>query len=665
MVWRANPSSKGGHEKGEYAKDFGSLGSGNGQIKSPYGIAVDANGNVWVGDNGNDRVDEFNEKGEYVSQFGSAGTGAGQFSFSYPIGVAVDAKGDVWVTDSNNNRVEKWLAPATKKGNEGAHDSQTIYYGAGANPTYPECGKRPEWENLPCQTRPAAQPEDSLPKLPVTVYTYNTWDEPVTTTESSGSSTRTSTETYDAAGRLKESTISSSTGKSLPTVTDKYNEETGAMIAQSTTVAGKTEEIKSVYNTLGQLVSYTDAAGNTSTYEYEKEKGNRLTKFSDGKGTQAYLYTETTGTVKELTDSAAGTFSAEYNVEGQLATEIYPNGMKATYTYNPTGQMTALVYKKGSATWYEDSTIASIHGQWLSQTSTLGKEVYTYDGIGRLTEVQETPQGKDCKASLYAYNQDSDRTSETTREFTSSECGTTGGTTVTHSYDEADRPTDSGVVYEPFGEDKTLPASDAGGHALESSYYANGSLYSQTEGEQTNTYSLDPADRVLETTKVKGMSSKSSISHYAGEGSGPAWTEEPASGGWSRNISNIGGGIAATQASGGEVLIQLANLHGDIIGTVPDNVGAENATLTSESTAFGVPTSTTESKHVWLGSDGLQTEFTSGALSDAEGSYVPQLGVHLGSAGLSGAASQDPVRKGGGSRPRAGSAVPSLLPLLR
>lgn len=148
---------------------------------------------------------------------------------------------------------------------------------------------------------------------------------------------------------------------------------------------------------------------------------------------------------------------------------------------------------------------------------------------------------------------------------------------------------------------------------------------------------------MLEATAVKGMSSKITISHYPGTGSTPAWTETEGS--WTRNITGIGTGLAATQTNGGEAVIQLANLHGDIIGTVPDNSGAESATLTSEPTAFGVPTTTSNQKYGWLGAGGLQTEFTSGVVSSGGSAYIPQLGIYLEPAGLSGAASQDPVNE--------------------
>ena len=271
------------------------------------------------------------------------------------------------------------------------------------------------------------------------------------------------------------------------------------------TVGEKTETIHSTFNTLGQLESYTDADGNTSTFTYDED--GRPKTANDGKGTQTYSYNETTGELTGLTDSGdsgtdtsgAGAFSATYDAEGQLETETYPNGMNATYSYNDVGQATALSYTKGSASWYEDQVSLSIHGQWLSQQSTLGNESYAYDDVGHLTEATETPQGTGCTTSLFAYDEDSNRVGETKREPTSEgKCATAGGTTTAHSYDEADRLTDPGTEYETFGEAKTVPAQDAGGHPLESEYYASGALYSQTQNGQTNTNELDPAGRVLE-----------------------------------------------------------------------------------------------------------------------------------------------------------------------
>jgi tripartite motif-containing protein 71 len=99
---------------GGYMSEFGSHGSGPGQLNSPSGIAVDpSDGSVYVVDFGNNRVEKFNADGVFQSQLGCAsgvcpqGTGPGQFHF--PEGIAVDpSDGDVYVTDAFNNRVEKF-----------------------------------------------------------------------------------------------------------------------------------------------------------------------------------------------------------------------------------------------------------------------------------------------------------------------------------------------------------------------------------------------------------------------------------------------------------------------------------------------------------------------------------------------------------------------------
>jgi sugar lactone lactonase YvrE len=83
---------------------FGSSGSGNGQFYSPEGIAVDAEGNIWVVDYG--RVQKFNSSGEYLSQFGSEGFGDGQFAL--PKGIAVDSSKNSWIVNSYNGRVQKF-----------------------------------------------------------------------------------------------------------------------------------------------------------------------------------------------------------------------------------------------------------------------------------------------------------------------------------------------------------------------------------------------------------------------------------------------------------------------------------------------------------------------------------------------------------------------------
>src|SRR5438094_4979731 len=81
---------------------WGTLGSGDGQFNSPFSVAVDNSGNVYVVDSGNNRVEKFDSSGTFLTAWGSFGSGDGQFSS--PRGVAVGPSGNVYVVDTNNNR---------------------------------------------------------------------------------------------------------------------------------------------------------------------------------------------------------------------------------------------------------------------------------------------------------------------------------------------------------------------------------------------------------------------------------------------------------------------------------------------------------------------------------------------------------------------------------
>jgi len=91
---------------GEYVGQFGAQGSGDGQLSRPASIAIDAEGDIWVVDKNNYRIQKFSPEGEYLDQFGSQGSAAGQFN--HPEGIAIDASGDIWVSDTYNYRIQKF-----------------------------------------------------------------------------------------------------------------------------------------------------------------------------------------------------------------------------------------------------------------------------------------------------------------------------------------------------------------------------------------------------------------------------------------------------------------------------------------------------------------------------------------------------------------------------
>ena len=91
----------------------GSLDGTPGTFSFPFGMAVDASGNVYVGDTYNDTIRKISATGVMSTLAGSVGvagstdaTGSAAV-FNHPEGVAVDASGNVYVADISNSTIRK------------------------------------------------------------------------------------------------------------------------------------------------------------------------------------------------------------------------------------------------------------------------------------------------------------------------------------------------------------------------------------------------------------------------------------------------------------------------------------------------------------------------------------------------------------------------------
>jgi DNA-binding beta-propeller fold protein YncE len=102
---------------GKVLQRWGKPGSGPGEFKFVPGdpsvptdvqgkIAVGPDGEVYVSDSGNARVQVFTPQGRFVRQFGSYGSG--QRQFLHPSDIAVDNAGSVYVADDQAETVSKF-----------------------------------------------------------------------------------------------------------------------------------------------------------------------------------------------------------------------------------------------------------------------------------------------------------------------------------------------------------------------------------------------------------------------------------------------------------------------------------------------------------------------------------------------------------------------------
>jgi DNA-binding beta-propeller fold protein YncE len=85
---------------------IGREGSEPGGLANPLGMALDGEGNLYVVDSGNDRIQKFDPAGRFLAAAGEPGSEPGQFN--QPTGLALDVEGNLYVADTWNHRIQKF-----------------------------------------------------------------------------------------------------------------------------------------------------------------------------------------------------------------------------------------------------------------------------------------------------------------------------------------------------------------------------------------------------------------------------------------------------------------------------------------------------------------------------------------------------------------------------
>ncbi|MER5790382.1 RHS repeat-associated core domain-containing protein [Streptomyces sp. NPDC001980] len=584
-----------------------------------------------------------------------------------PVKTVVDPSGLAITTVTGYNAAGQVISTSqpSSSGSDAGTTTTTYYTATGSAP----CGGHPEWADLVCRTAPAADITGggSNPAQRVTITTtYTIAGQPATVTYTANGVTRTTTTTY-TADRPYQTSVSGGVGQAVQTTTTSYDPSTGKE-ASGSTPDGKTNT--QAYDQLGRLMTYTDADGNTASTQYDSL--GRPTKVTDSApSTLTYTYDTTKdprGLATSETDSNAGTFAATYDADGTLATETLPGSVTLTATVDETGQSTARIYTdKSGNVLVSDQAGLSASGQEvtraLSTSGGLGlNDTYTYDAFGRLTHTSETViqgQAQSCTARTYAFDKDSNRTGlttatgATTTGVSTPTCPTSGGTTVTHTYDTADRLADTGYTYDAFGRTTAEP------NGTTTAYYTNDLAYRQTSGSKRTTWQLDPANRFRAYTTESNTSgtwtqTASRVNHYDGSSDSPSWTvENTSTGAYTRNVTDLDGDLGATYASAnGDVVLQLTNLHGGVSMALPTN-DANTAVIVLATDEYGNPLAgTAPARYDWLGGAQRSTETPTGDTLMGVRLYNPSLGRFLstdplpgGSANAYDYCSGDPVNR--------------------
>ncbi|MFO7891356.1 MAG: NHL repeat-containing protein [bacterium] len=89
-----------------YQTSWGEEGEGELQFKEPNAISASPDGNIYIADTGNQRIQKLNPLGEFVQEAGGFGWGGEEFD--KPVSLCTRNGLDVYVADYNNHRIKRY-----------------------------------------------------------------------------------------------------------------------------------------------------------------------------------------------------------------------------------------------------------------------------------------------------------------------------------------------------------------------------------------------------------------------------------------------------------------------------------------------------------------------------------------------------------------------------
>ncbi|GAA3515735.1 hypothetical protein GCM10022234_08520 [Aeromicrobium panaciterrae] len=347
-------------------------------------------------------------------------------------------------------------------------------------------------------------------------------------------------------------------------------------------------------------------------------------------------------------------FTGAYDAAGNLFEQNSPGGWKTLSTFDIEGSEKSQIYYRDGVGITAEVQTHDADGRARTLASVWSTQTYEYDDRDRLVKAKDNLFGQ-CTTRSYGFSGDSNRESLATyAPGSGGVCQTsTAASTVTSSFDAADRLTTGGYVYDALGRTTTLPGSNTttvGGGNVTVGYHADDMVatMSQTVSGvvKAQDYTLDVSGRLSVTKNLTGgVSLRESTDHYDGSSDSPAWTETKTrpdastawATAWARNVSGLGGDLAAIASSDGSVKLQFANLHGDVAMVTDLNfAGIESA---SEYTEYGLKRAGTGTpgRYAWLGAKQRDSTAIGGLTLMGARLYNPTTGRFL---------SRDPVEGG-------------------
>ena len=253
-----------------------------------------------------------------------------------------------------------------------------------------------------------------------------------------GAGTQVTSSSYDSLGNLLTSTDAN--GKTteyaydpngnLIQVTDALNQITHYAYDAMDRLISQTDPLGNTtqfsYDALGRLTKKTDALNKTTTYVYDNN-GNKTSETDANNHTTSYQY-DNMNRVSKITypDTTFKTFT--YDFRGNKLTEVDQSGRTTKYVYDLAGQLTSMTYAFGTS----DAGTVSYTYDLDGRTKTIKDELNNtttnnYDAAGRLTSVQ------DALTHLTNYSYDADNRKTSVQDA--------NGNTTSYAYDARSRLT--------------------------------------------------------------------------------------------------------------------------------------------------------------------------------------------------------------------------------
>lgn len=302
-----------------------------------------------------------------------------------------------------------------------------------------------------------------------TVYTLDDLGDILREDDIGDGTTRTTSNTYDSIGHLLSTT-------------DALGHRTSA-----------------TYDAAGDLTSVTDANGNTTRYTYNAN-GRPLSQVAPDGVAKAVLTYDQAGNVasRQLGDGSTTTYT--YDRAGRLLSVTDPGGRTISYGYDASGHVSSVTDPLGNRT----AVAVDANGLVTSMTDPLGAQVsMTYDTVGNLASITD-PAGN---TQSYTHD-DFDNITSTTDGL---------GHKTVNTYDGASRLTSSttsdgvATTYTYDGDGNLITKAVGGGDTDTYTYNAFNELTTARNSTAQLSYTYDAAGQ--ETSSTSSGSSLPTVSH--------------------------------------------------------------------------------------------------------------------------------------------------------